>query len=331
MRRLFRIFLPLASAAIVLLPSAPLGASEVDAVGWWWRAQTGLVAVPAPPNVPEGGLAVGTAPDGATAVGAVRFVLDDEAPVRLTLTVADSQGTPELLACPPTVRWAPAQAGRWPSRPAPACDLAEVEGAPSEDGATWTFDVAAFPAEQRLDLVIVPIGDPAAFQISFEPPEATALETRSTAAPPPPPPTPTPGGAPGGSTGGAQQPQPEPQPQPNPQPAPRPAPAPVPGSAISPPTAPSTQPQPQAPVVAPAAPTTPGGQVPAQQQPVAVSQEELDERDREGAMTAAAALVVMTGMVAWSTRRRVPDADAETSAGLGRFTAPRTGPPPPLI
>jgi hypothetical protein len=320
MRRL--VVLPLA-AALVLLAGAPTAAADLDAVGWWWRVQTGIVAVPAPPNVPEGGLAVGTAPDGATAIGGVRFVLTDEAPLTLTLTVADQQGLASLVACPSTVRWSSAHAGPWPSRPAPACDLGEAPGELSADGATWTFDVSGFPTTGVLDAIIAPSGDPGAFQVAFEPPDATALATRSTAPPPPPPPA-----APADP-----EPQPQPQPQPTQAPAPPPAPAPRPGTAV-PPAAPPPparpQPQPQAPVVA--GPEQPGARVapPGDAQPVAVSQEELDERDREGALTAAAALLLMTGAVLWSSRR-MGEPEVAREAGLGRFTAPRTGAPPPLL
>ncbi|MBW3665072.1 MAG: hypothetical protein KY469_18410 [Actinobacteria bacterium] len=320
-----RLVPPLLAAALVLLPGAATAAAAVDAVGWWWRAQTGIVGLPPPPNVPEGGLAVGTAPDGATAIGGVRFVLTDETPLTLTLTVADQQGIASLVACPSSVRWSSAHAGAWPSRPAPACDLGEAPGELSEDGATWMFDVSGFPAEGVLDAIIVPAGDPGAFQVSFEPPDASALATRSTAPPPPPPP----------AARGEPEPQPQPQRQPTQAPAPPPPPAPAPrgGTAVPPPAVPAEpqpQPQPQAPVVAdpdqPIAPAAPPGDA----RPVAVSQEELDERDRRGALTAAAALLVMTAMVLWSSRR-MGEPEVAREAGLGRFTAPRTGSPPPLI
>lgn len=174
--------------ALGLVPGTGAGAVELDSHGWWWRAQTGLngTEVPPPPNVPDDGLAVGAAPDGATALAALRYDLapGDTSPV-LTLTVADNggfgDGQATLAACPPQVRWSAAQAGRWDRRPVGDCLAASVQGIRSDDGATWTFPVAPLVDDGSVDIVIVPgaqtpDGAPTpGFQIAFDPPGPDAL------------------------------------------------------------------------------------------------------------------------------------------------------------
>ncbi|HVM39760.1 MAG TPA: hypothetical protein VM618_03140 [Acidimicrobiia bacterium] len=183
--------LPLCLAWVVALgwlPGGSAGAADLSGWGWWWRAQAGLLGteVPPPPNVPEDGLAVGAGPDGAVAVAAVRYELPDgESAQSLTLTVAEGgdiggeQAT--VAACPPAVRWASAQAGRWDMRPEANCDTASVQGIRSDDGATWTFPVAPLVADGVVDVVLVPgaetpDGNPSpGFQLAFEAPAADSL------------------------------------------------------------------------------------------------------------------------------------------------------------
>ena len=167
-------------AVLTALLAGPADADAPSAFGWWWRVQTGLVAaVPPPPTVPPGGLMVAGAPDGATAVSALRFELDEgEASPVLTLRVADDVGgaAAELAACPTGAPWSPALAGTWDEKPTAACSRGSVQGVRSEDGSTWTFALAPLLAGSVVDVVVVP-AEGSVFQLAFDPPGGDALAT----------------------------------------------------------------------------------------------------------------------------------------------------------
>lgn len=198
-RAVFGAGLLVGAAVLALVPTAASAATLTQA-GWWWRVHDGALPVPlpAPPTVPEGGLMVAGAPDGATAVAALHFDLGEgeTAPV-LTLSVAeggDQGGGQALLgACVTGSAWQPASGGAWTSKPFPACALGSVNGVRSADGATWTFALAPLLSDGILDITLVPGLDPtlpdgangSAFQLVFEAPTTASLATSS--------------GAPGGS------------------------------------------------------------------------------------------------------------------------------------
>jgi hypothetical protein len=179
-----------AAAAVVMLPSGA-DAGTLAQAGWWWRVNDGLpTAPPAPPNVPEGGLMVAGAPDGATALAALHFDLSDgEGSPLLTLQVAengDQGGEAALLAaCLTGSAWQPASAGPWSSKPFPACSEGSVNGVRAEDGSSWTFALTPLLSDGVLDVTLVPLKDPtlppgadgSTFQLVFEPPTAAALTT----------------------------------------------------------------------------------------------------------------------------------------------------------
>ncbi|HUR49337.1 MAG TPA: hypothetical protein VMY88_07425 [Acidimicrobiales bacterium] len=167
-----------------VLPSwtAPGEAAQLNTAGWWWRAQTGTVALPPPPHVPANGLSVGNAPDGPSAVAALRFALDvDEIDPVLTLTTAEefASGAVGLVACPSGSPWFGIQAGNWDDRPEAKCDAATVIGVTSPDGTGWTFPLSAVYSDGLLDVVILPAPDSDPFEMSFEPPTAASLRTTS--------------------------------------------------------------------------------------------------------------------------------------------------------
>lgn len=195
-------------ALLLVLPTAAASV-EAEGHGWWWRPQSGLlgVDVPPPPDVPEDGLLVERAPDGLTALSALRFRLDEgEADPVLTLTVASDQGgaAAAIAACPTTVRWTPDQAGRWDVAPSYDCERGQVDGVRSEDGATWTWDLDSLVSDAGvLDFALVD-GSETPFHVAFEAPTASSLST--TVAPPPPPPAPDPPPPPPASQEGQQQP-----------------------------------------------------------------------------------------------------------------------------
>jgi hypothetical protein len=160
--------------------------------GWWWRLQAGLgVDLPAPPSVGPGQLPVQGAADGPTMVSALRFALpagtDAAAGATLTLTIAEGTvpAAPggSILACP-TDGWFGEEAGSWDRRPEGDC-TASVPGSPSDDGATWAFEVGLLVEDDELDVVLIPgpvedldaVGAP--LDVVFERPTTGALDVGS--------------------------------------------------------------------------------------------------------------------------------------------------------
>lgn len=182
----------LAGAVALLLLPARAEATTLTQSGWWWRVNDGSlpVAPPAPPQVPEGGLMVAGAPDGATAIAALHFELaDDETSPVLTLAVAENgdQGgeSAVLAACLTGSAWQPAAAGSWTAKPFPACAEGSVAGVRAPDGKTWTFALAPLLSDGIVDVTLVPGIDPdlpegangSSFQLAFTAPTAASLAT----------------------------------------------------------------------------------------------------------------------------------------------------------
>lgn len=179
-------------AALVPLLSTSAEATSLAQAGWWWRVNDGGLpaTVPAPPNVPEGGLMVAGAPDGATAITALHFDLSEgEADPVLTLAVAENgdQGgdTAILAACLTGSAWQPASGGAWANKPFPACAQGSVTGLRAEDGKSWTFALAPLLSDGIVDVTLVPGVDPtrpegangSVFQLAFNAPTAASLVT----------------------------------------------------------------------------------------------------------------------------------------------------------
>ena len=317
-------------AAVVvtaLAVPAPALAEAPIAHGWWWRAQPGvLVPVPAPPQAPPGGLYVEGAPDGPSAVSALRFrVPEGSTGVALTLKVAQEQGgdTAIILACPAASEWVPAQAGPWEARPEAQCEGQGVLGQRAADGATWTFSLALSPFTGVKDFVLLPGQDdtrPAGvngsvFSVAFQPPDASTLVTRSadSGGGGQPPPFDPPVYSPPDSYGGTMPPF---------TPAAPGAPAQVPaGPDVAPPVDPS--------VIAPR--VTPRG-------PAAPSRPVSAGKDARALATLIALLSVGVagvlsrdrGVVVAGMRVVAEDPDTDRVGGIGRFRRPRAEPPPPL-
>lgn len=180
----------LGAAAIGALP-APATAATLTQAGWWFRANDALVPATIPvPTVPEGGLMVAGAPDGAVAIAALHFDLaeDEGAPV-LTLTVAENgdQGGDRaiLAACVTGSAWQAESSGAWVNKPFAACDEGSVAGVRAADGKTWSFALAPLLSDGVLDVTLVPGRDttlPAGldgstFQLIFAAPTAASLAT----------------------------------------------------------------------------------------------------------------------------------------------------------
>lgn len=180
----------LAAAAIGALPTMATAATLTQA-GWWWRVNDPLLPATIPaPTVPEGGLMVSGAPDGATAIAALHFELaEDEGSPVLTLSVAengDQGGDGAILAaCVTGSAWQPEGSGAWTNKPFAACDEGSVTGVRAADGKSWSFALAPLLSDGVLDVTLVPGRDtslPAGldgstFQLVFLPPTAASLAT----------------------------------------------------------------------------------------------------------------------------------------------------------
>jgi hypothetical protein len=208
MKLLTRIALVLALAWGLLAGTG--AAAQLDATGWWWRAQTGLLQpVPPPPYVPEDGLLVAGAPDGPSAVAAVRYVLDaDETLPELTLQVEHDRGgeAAQIVACPTREGWQPTRAGRWDGRPDADCDAGAVDGVRAEDGESWTFGLATLITDGRLNVVLMQAppeeGAPSVFEVAFADPGPESLSTSPAGAS---------GGPPAGGSGSSSVTEPPPE------------------------------------------------------------------------------------------------------------------------
>lgn len=146
-------------SAVAVLVTAPAGAVPPDEAGWWWRVQSLPVPVPSPTQ--PGELMVGQAPDGQTAIAAVRFTLaeGETAPVlRLKAANEANPGGLKLLACPALTPWSPGEAQPFNARPAADCTRSQAVGARADDG-TWTFTLTGFSEGNLYDVVIQP-GEP---------------------------------------------------------------------------------------------------------------------------------------------------------------------------
>ena len=166
------------TALAVAALAGPDAAAEVPVsqVGWWTRA-------PAPPAVPQGGIAVGAAPDGDLTVGAVQLDTGEgasSATLRLVETGGQGAAIAALQVCPTTASWSASEGGSLADAPAAECDVASSPMARAEDG-TWTADVTALLAGRSgpVGLVVRPATGAVAFQVSFAPPIVDGTVTES--------------------------------------------------------------------------------------------------------------------------------------------------------
>jgi hypothetical protein len=181
----------LIAAAVVAMVPGPADAATLAQAGWWWRVNDALVPATIPvPLVPEGGLLVAGAPDGATAISALHFdVADGEGAPVLTLAVAENgdvggEGA-VLAACLTGSAWQAESGGAWINKPFPACDQGSVTGVRAADGRSWTFALAPLLSDGIVDVTLVPGTDPAlpagangsTFQLTFAAPTSASLAT----------------------------------------------------------------------------------------------------------------------------------------------------------
>jgi hypothetical protein len=228
-------------ALVLALPasaaSADVRGATIDKTGWWNRANAptatpaGPVAVPPPPGVPEGDLAVGRLGTETTAVAAVG-IQPDEAPgatvESATLVLREDPAAQAnrggegatVLACPIVSFWAGGENSAWDTRPEEDCGAASVIGERADDG-TWTFDLTpiatlwfdSFGAIRAdgVSLLPDPDAESSSFQVVWLGGDAIEVDIRATPGEPaddpfaiPTPPAPTgDAGFGGGSAGGA--------------------------------------------------------------------------------------------------------------------------------
>ena len=155
-----------AACALGFAPSAH-AAVPVTQVGWWTRS-------PVPPTVPEGGVAVGAAPDGALTVSAVKIDAGDGASgtsLRLVETGGQGQQAAGVQVCPTDTSWSAATGDALDKAPKDACASASVAMTRGADG-TWTADVQKLVDGKTGDvaLIVLPAAGSVAFQIEYAPP-----------------------------------------------------------------------------------------------------------------------------------------------------------------
>lgn len=203
--RLVAAVLVLTGGALAAGPTVAGASATIGDSGWWWRAQaSSTVTVPSPPLVPEGGVMVQGAPDGAAALAAMKFTLGEgEANPVLTLTLAPagSEGadTAVVLACQAGSGWTGGGAQPWEGKPSPACEAGSAPGELAEDGKSMSFDLSAVQFGTEVNIILVPGVSPtlpppannSVFTLVFEKPEDGSLATEEGFAPLPAPPPPS--------------------------------------------------------------------------------------------------------------------------------------------
>ena len=161
--------------ALLRAPEAP--AVEVQAAGWWSRIVTTdplrespqPLPVPNPttpqpvltdPTAAPGQLLVQGAPEGATAIAAVRWKLaDGESSPSLTLAALPGSVLPAdavILACAAASPWEPvASSGSWQAKAVPDA-VRCIDGIVAADGASVAFGLQPLVRRGVLDVVFVP-------------------------------------------------------------------------------------------------------------------------------------------------------------------------------
>jgi hypothetical protein len=139
--------------AVLLAFAGRVGAATLGGTGWWWRLPA------AAPSSEPGGLVVAGAPDGATAIAAVRFQLEDGESAPVLVLGVDRQtaaAPPVIAACFAGSAWQPETGGAWDHKPTAACSRGAVNGILASDGASYSFPLQPLVLGQVVDVVIVP-------------------------------------------------------------------------------------------------------------------------------------------------------------------------------
>lgn len=173
---------------LMFAPTASAGdAASLDDVGWWARTnQDPVLGAVSGPDTAPGQLLVEGAPDGASALAALKATLppDTGTPV-LTLKVASEFGAADavLLACQAGSTWEGAHAGAWDKHPKPDCSQS-VQGVVSDDGSEFVFQLGPLQFGNQIDVVLTPGLDEtrpeglnsSVFRIVFDRPTASSIQ-----------------------------------------------------------------------------------------------------------------------------------------------------------
>jgi len=183
----------IAVLALVALCSGGTNASAatspaIVAVGWWTR-------VPGQ-TAPDGGMAVGNAPDGPASVAAIELDLGDGltgAQLRLTEASGTLQAIASMLVCTTTASWQPVSGGPLADAPLPDCSTSAPM---TRDGeGVWQADVGRLVQDRRgrVSLMVLPgrgdtplPGVSLVYDLRFGAPELVATATPSVASSAPP-------------------------------------------------------------------------------------------------------------------------------------------------
>jgi hypothetical protein len=226
-----------AAVAVVAWSAAGIGTAaasgDITDVGWWSRNPLS--------SAPDGGFAVGSAPDGPTAVAALRFDLGGgvETLVLDVTPTTDAVALASLEVCVGDDGWTPESGGGWGDAPTTTCAGATVPFARAGDG--WRADVSSLVQglTGSASIAVVPTSGSGTVPYEVRFADARAVATGARAAPSPdaaaPAPTAQVSAAPG----------------PGPAPSPSPAPPPISGGGALP-TPAAPPPAPSAPAADPA-------------------------------------------------------------------------------
>lgn len=173
-------------------------AGEITELGWWTRSPLS--------SAPDGGFAVGAAPDGVTAVAALRVDVGGgvETLVLEVEAASDAVALGSLEVCLAPDGWTAASAGALDDAPATACEGPSVPFARAGTGTAFRADVSSLvqSASGAVSLAVVPIAGSGTvpYEVTFEPPAATATGASGAPSTPTPTPSPTPSPGPTGPT-----------------------------------------------------------------------------------------------------------------------------------
>jgi hypothetical protein len=352
-----------AAVAVAVWPAGGANALAPDQTAYWVQPQSSSLPAPLPPPpdplVPAGGLYVANTPDGAKAISAIHYTVDETVSADLVLSVhsyttaADPSSLPasppaeppspnpsliHVAACvaDPWVPPADGGAGVWEHRPTYRVDDC-VLGQFSSDGATLSFHLTADRQASHgvFDLALVPVAvavDPSVsqekvnrpFSVTFNPPREESL-----------------------TPGEADDPEPEPEVIPDFVVEEPPAPEPTVG-VIEPPTFTGGDLGGSLSAPASVAKTAPKPKVPrVNLAPGVVTPAVAIPGDGRGERTMAVGLLGLLALAWWwvggqvsrgpqllgslASDDRRPRRATEPTGGIGRFARPRDGRPRPLI
>lgn len=170
------------AALVVVAVAAPAGAQpSVVAVGWWSRSPIA--------GAPEGGVAVGAAPDGPVTVAAVLLDLGDHGVTAASLTAVEvggvAQGLASLRVCPVAPGWPPAAGAPLEQAPQPACEGGSTDFLRDGPSSTWGADLSPLLDGKTglFALMVVPAaGGAPLYEVRLARPALTAVPDPAVAA-----------------------------------------------------------------------------------------------------------------------------------------------------